>query len=95
MRGLGALIAINRLLLASAFISPIPNVFRSIPGFQTANRRHTPSSPAALRRVHLSSTRVAEVGHGGGGGDEKSAILQSGKPVLSFPGGGIFFWVSA
>eukprot|EP00904_Undaria_pinnatifida_P011487 jgi/Undpi1/7469/HiC_scaffold_22.g09942.m1 len=52
--------------------------------------------PAALRRVHLSSTRVAEVGHGGGGGgDEKSAILQSGKPVLSFPGGGIFFWVSA
>lgn len=89
MRGFGALVAIHRLLLASAFISPIPTtVIRSNPSYQTANRRIS-SNPAA-RRFRL----LAPNAKGGDDGDERSAALRSCKPVLSFPGGGIFFWVS-
>lgn len=88
MRGLGALVAIHRLLLASAFISPISTVLRSNSAFQTANRRIL-SNPAA-RRLRLPARPDVE----NGDGDDRSAALRPGKPVLSFPGGGIFFWVS-
>lgn len=88
MRALGALVAIHRLLVSSAFISPISNVLRSNPAFQTADR--CVSSNPAARRLQLPATPDAQ----GGDGDDRSVALRSGNPVLSFPGGGIFFWVS-
>lgn len=79
MRVLGAVAIIHHLLSVGAFLSPISSVARGITAPRTSSRY-----PAAHRCLKAASDDDANTA---------SSAPPSSKPVLSFPGGGIFFWV--
>lgn len=84
MRGLGAMVVLDHLLFASAF--QIPPV--------SSNMRH--SNPINVRRNHISNKPSSAAFHVSATSSDTTTEAQgdsANRPVLSFPGGGIFFWV--
>lgn len=81
MRGLGAMLVLDHIFLAGAFRGPIASSLGSSLVVKTPH--HVSRSFAAFRPHYAVNV-----------GDAHGDALQSAKPVLSFPGGGIFFWVS-
>lgn len=95
MRGFRAMVALNNVLHVGAFLLPISSVLRGNTAPKStfspalAGTPTTCNSAALRRRLTLSAGSTDE------GLNASPAVLPpSGKPVLSFPGGGIFFWVS-
>lgn len=80
MRGLGAMVVLDHLLFASAFQTPPAS----------SNMRH--GNP--ITRSHISNTASSAAFHVSASDATTDAQDDSAnRPVLSFPGGGIFFWV--
>lgn len=87
MRVLGAVAVLNHVLSVRAFLSPISSVARG----NTAPRT---TFSAAVRRSHSHAARQClRAASDDDTSPASPAPSPSSKPVLSFPGGGIFFWV--
>lgn len=86
MRGLGAMMVLDHLLVAGAFQTlPISSNTRHGNPTNAARHRHVLNKPSCAA-FHLGATRDAMT---------DAEEVPANKPVLSFPGGGIFFWVRA
>ncbi|CAM9782980.1 unnamed protein product [Ectocarpus sp. 6 AP-2014] len=93
MRGFRATIVLSNVLHVGAFLLPISSVLRgnTAPKSTFLPSPHGTPDPAALRR-----RLTLSAGSNDEGVVASPAVLPpSGKPVLSFPGGGIFFWWQA
>ncbi|CAM9384794.1 unnamed protein product, partial [Scytosiphon promiscuus] len=87
MRGLRAAIVLSRVLHVGAFLPPSGSSLVRGNGIVPRTLRWM-SNPAARKRLTLASSPNEAA-------STPQASPPSAKPVLSFPGGGIFFWWQA